>query len=254
MPRKKSLSRQIIDMLKQPGSGELRPELLQSIHALLQDYFTAEDKELYIQKRINENMLDGLNSIYKEIAKISAEGATGKKTGAKGVRMDASSLFKEASRQLDEIMLTTYNAADDIMNKAESIQENQQLALRHITGLRAGSEFGKEHVDALEKAVRQNMESINSIITDLSFQDLTGQRIKKVVSTLGVVHQMVVETYVSAGLMLKKTEEHPEKDFETIEKESREQAAETMKDTELKGPVLGSSQADVDNLLAKLGF
>jgi chemotaxis protein CheZ len=253
MPRKKSLSRQIIDMLKQPGFAELRPELLRSVHALLQDYSAAEDKELRIQKRINENMLDGLNNIYKEIAKISNTGSARKVPDAEGAPLDASRLFKEASRQLDEIMLTTYNAADDIMNKAELIQENQRLALLHVSELRAGS-TATEHMDALEKAVKEDMEAINAIITDLSFQDLTGQRIKKVVSTLGVVHQMVVETYVSNGLMLKKSEEDPEKDFETIERESRKQAAETMRDSELQGPVLNSSQADVDNLLAKLGF
>jgi chemotaxis protein CheZ len=253
MPRNKSLSRQIIDILKQPGFAEVRPDLLQTIHAVLREYAATENKELCIQKRINENMLDGLNNIYKEIAKISDSGAGKKAAGTTSGQLDAAALFKEASRQLDEIMVTTYNAADDIMNKAEFIQGNQFVALQHVSSLRASSARA-EVVDALEAAVRQNMEAINAIITDLSFQDLTGQRIKKVVNALSAVHQMVVETYISAGLMLKKTEEEPEKDFETIAQESHTQAEATIKNSELKGPTLNSSQAEVDNLLAKLGL
>jgi chemotaxis protein CheZ len=253
MSRKKSLSRQIIDILKQPGFAELSPDLLQTIHTVLREYAAAENKELYIQKRINENMLDGLNNIYKEIAKISGSGSEKKVAGATDGQLGAAELFKEASRQLDEIMVTTYNAADDIMNKAEFIQGNQFVALQHVSSLRASS-ARPEVVDALEEAVKQNMEAISAIITDLSFQDLTGQRIKKVVNALSAVHQMVVETYVSAGLMLKKTEEEPEKDFETIALESHTQAEATIKNSELKGPVLNSSQAEVDNLLARLGL
>jgi chemotaxis protein CheZ len=253
MSKKKSLSRQIIDILKQPGFAEVRPDLLQTVHNVLREHAVTENKELCIQKRINENMLDGLNNIYKEIAKISDSGSGKKAAGTTDGQLDAAELFKEASRQLDEIMVTTYNAADDIMNKAEFIQGNQFVALQHVSSLRASS-ARPELVDALEAAVRQNMEAINAIITDLSFQDLTGQRIKKVVNALSAVHQMVVETYISAGLMLKKTEEEPEKDFETIALESRTQAEATIKNSELKGPTLNSSQAEVDNLLARLGL
>jgi chemotaxis protein CheZ len=253
MPRKKSLSRKIIDILKQPGFAELRPDLLQSIHAVLQEFAAAENKEVNIHKRINENMLDALNNIYKEIAKVSASGAKTASSETVDNPIAAGMVFKEASRQLEEIMVTTYNAADDIMNNAEFIQENQDIVLQIISTLRA-SGAKAEIIDALEGAVNQNMDAINAIITDLSFQDLTGQRIKKVVNALSTVHQMVVETYVSAGLMLKKTEDEPEKDFETIEQESRKQAEESIKGPELKGPQLNSSQADVDDLLAKLGL
>ncbi|MDR2825909.1 MAG: protein phosphatase CheZ [Deltaproteobacteria bacterium] len=253
MPRKKSLSRQIIDILKQPGFAELRPDLLQSIHAVLQEFAVAENKEISIHKRINENMLGALNNIYKEIAKISGSEAKSAASGTVTNPIAASEVFKEASRQLEEIMVTTYNAADDIMNKAEFIQENQSIVQKHISTLRA-SGANTEVIAALEDIVKHNMDAISAIVTDLSFQDLTGQRIKKVVHALSSVHQMVVETYISAGLMLKKSEEEPEKDFETIEQESRQQAEETIKGSELKGPVLNSSQADVDDLLAKLGL
>jgi chemotaxis protein CheZ len=124
----------------------------------------------------------------------------------------------------------------------------QQLDRLRSTGAQT------EIVDLLDGTVKKNMEAISSIVTALSFQDLTGQRIKKVVNALSSVHQMVVETYVSSGLMLKKTEAEPEKDFETIALESHKQAEETIKGSELKGPTLNSSQTDVDNLLAKLGL
>lgn len=250
MSKNNEFSRQITEILSQAGSGAIKPEQMQEINRVMQEQANRAAQEKEFHKRLNEDMLSGLHNIYREIAKISEQGQA--QAGPKSAE-EASAVFKEASRQLDEIMTTTYNAADDIMNRSEVIQGNQQLAQKNIEVLRqAGADPAV--LEVLSSTLSENMEAVNSIVTALSFQDLTGQRIKKVVNALSSVHNIVVETYISAGLMLKKTEEQPDKDFETIEKESRQQAEATVKGSDLKGPSLDSSQKDVDDLLAQLGL
>ncbi|MDR1126084.1 MAG: protein phosphatase CheZ [Deltaproteobacteria bacterium] len=254
MARKKSLSRQIIDLLKQPGLESVPPDVLTTIRNGLQDHLDRQDQETAFHRRLSEDMLSGLHNIYKEIAKISGEKTDQGAGQNPDDAAEASAIFREASRQLDEIMTTTLNAADDIMNLAESIQDNQSLVMKKLQELKASGKIDEAGFEALAGAERRNMEAVSSIVTALSFQDLTGQRIKKVVTALSSVHRIVVETYISAGLMLKKTEEEPEKDFAAIEKESRQQAEAAIKGSELKGPSLDSNQKDVDDLLARLGL
>ncbi|MDR2801234.1 MAG: protein phosphatase CheZ, partial [Desulfovibrio sp.] len=95
--------------------------------------------------------------------------------------------------------------------------------------------------------------ALTDIITDLSFQDLTGQRLKKLIGAIGTIRETVFDLYVSTWLMLKTREETPERDLEEIAAESRK-TVEVIKNSELKGPQLGASQANVDDLLASLGL
>jgi hypothetical protein len=53
--------------------------------------------------------------------------------------------------------------------------------------------------------------------------------------------------------MMKTREETPEKDIAEIAEDSRRRVAE-IKNSELKGPQTGTSQAAVDELLAGLGL
>ncbi|MDR2893754.1 MAG: protein phosphatase CheZ [Deltaproteobacteria bacterium] len=257
MSNDEQLAQEIIALLDQTelpgqtglaGQSNATPEFAL---AALQDQMQKNAQEKELHKRISEDMLSGLQSIYKEIAKISDDGP--KSDAPPQNADDASALFREASRQLDEIMTTTYEAADNIMNQAELIQDRQIAASKTIQTLRERN-ADPLLLDALAVFLKENSDGVNSIVTALSFQDLTGQRIKKVVNALSSVHQLVVETYVSGGLMLKKSEEEPGKDFETLKQESLEQAAATVKGSELKGPSLDSSQKDVDDLLAQLGL
>ncbi|MDR2050969.1 MAG: protein phosphatase CheZ [Deltaproteobacteria bacterium] len=208
-----------------------------------------EEKEFH--KKLNEDMLQGLRNIYKEIAQL-APGVSGE--GAPRSGDDATGIFHELSRHLEEAMLTTLQAADDIMNRAEALQENQDTEEKFLLALRGHGE-GKAKIDEILALLRADKETVTSIVTALSFQDLTGQHLKKVVQALESIRRIVVQTYVSAGLMLKKSEDEPEKNLELIAEESRKSALDTVSaGSELRGPVLGSSQKDVDDLLSKLGF
>jgi chemotaxis protein CheZ len=87
-----------------------------------------------------------------------------------------------------------------------------------------------------------------SIMTILSFQDLTGQRIKRIVEALRKVEGIVLDLVLSTGLVLKAREEEPDRELSELREESRK------KIMTLRGPQGGVSQSDVDDLLANLGL
>jgi len=205
-------------------------------------------RENAFHKRMNEDMLCGLRDIYKEIAQLTEQSPSPDKNSGQ------ITVFHEAARQLDEVLGTTLRAADDIMNKAEDIQANGAKTRRALAALREIAP-ARTAADEITHALEQNLANVNAIVEALSFQDLTGQRIKRVVSALGHIRDIVVQTYVAAGLMIKKCEEEPEKDLEAIAEESRKQAKETAAHgSGLHGPDAGASQQAVDDLLAKLGI
>ena len=249
METTEELLKKIVSLLE---NQELKPALGEALREDLNSYLERAKREKDFHKRLNEDMLSGLHNIYKEITQVAA---VGKGQGEPQNTADATAIFHEASRQLEEIMQSTLEAADSIMTNAEKVQNNQTAVAALLPALESG-EAAPAVVRKLGALLQDNMGAMNEIVLALSFQDLTGQRIKKVVSALGSIHQIVVETYVSAGLMLKKSEEAPDKDFESISKESKEQAlSAAVTGSELKGPSSNAaSQQDVDDLLAQLGF
>ncbi|MEG6505057.1 protein phosphatase CheZ [Nitratidesulfovibrio sp. 1201_IL3209] len=204
------------------------------------------ESEFY--RRISDDMRGGLQTIYREISTAAKPGAQEAPEDAQPVqREDADRLFNEASRQLDEILVTTQEATESIMDVVEVQIERQKEAAVLLEAVRAGA--GVER--ALERMVQINTElgeGLVEILTTLGFQDLTGQRIKKIIEALRTIESTVVELYLSTGLLIRAREETPEKDISQIEAETRQVVSE------LKGPQRGVSQENVDDLLAQLGL
>ena len=86
------------------------------------------------------------------------------------------------------------------------------------------------------------------IMTTLSFQDLTGQRIKRIIEAIKKVEQIVLDLYLSTGLQMKAWAEEPEKDMKVLQAEVKQKVSE------LKGPQTKVKQGEVDDLLAQLGL
>ena len=93
-------------------------------------------------------------------------------------------------------------------------------------------------------------------MTTLSFQDITGQRIKRVVSALNQIEAMVVELYVSSGLLLEAAEKDPTKNVQELQDEARQAVKEFNQGrSEHKGPdKAGVSQGAIDDMLSQLGL
>lgn len=202
------------------------------------------ESEFY--KQVNEEMRTGLRGIY-QIANSSALDDTATPDGG-----ETQKLFSDATKQIEEIMQTTLQATENIMETVEQLLERQADAVNLIAGIEAGVADSA----AVQKLAEYNNDlagALTKIITELSFQDLTGQRLKKVVSAIGSIRETVFDLYVSTGLMMKTREERPEEDINQIAEESRRKVEE-IKNSELKGPVMDASQANVDDLLASLGL
>lgn len=201
-----------------------------------------------IYRELSAEMRDGLKNIYQQISCASAEGSVA----------SADALFTEASSELKEVVAATESATMDIME----IVEKQLANAEKIRALLAQLEKNSENCPELGEIGRQNEElvvDLTSVLTALSFQDITGQRIKKVMSALNALEKSVIDLYLSSGLVIEAAERNPEADSEAI----RAQAKKAMDDfrenrpvrSELKGPDnKGISQDSIDDMLAQLGL
>lgn len=116
--------------------------------------------------------------------------------------------FPEASNQLSAVTGELENAANVIMNILEGLMSEQDRA---DALLKKVSEWA-EKTDASDKeaglAVISDLQAINvktrsdmmDIFANMSFQDLTGQKLKKVIGSLAVVEKKLLEMALSFGV------------------------------------------------------
>jgi chemotaxis protein CheZ len=229
----------------------VKETVAEAVHRELSIAVTKSVAESEFLRHVNEEMRMGLRGIYREISSASKEdGLPEQKTGEAAGKTHE--LFSDATRQLEEIMQTTLEATEKIMATVESLFSQQEEAGSLIAAL----EVDEKQQEALSRLDRLNASlggALTDIITDLSFQDLTGQRLKRVVSAIASIRETVFDLYVSTGLMIKTHEEAPEKNLTEIAEESRRKVQE-IRNSELKGPQREASQKDVDDLLASLGM
>ena len=206
------------------------------------------ENELY--RHINMEMRQGLQHIYKTITSAAAPGEEEPRVSQE----ETGKLFGEAAEQLNEVMATTLEATENIMIEVEGMLTRMQTVSNQAREMKSIGD--EDAVDALLEEVNACENSLTKIMTDLSFQDLTGQRLKKVVNALSDIQASIFKMYVSSGLMIKTGEAMPEKNVQEIKEESKRRMDEIMevKGSALHGPSRSSSQADVDNLLADLGL
>ena len=165
-------------------------------------------------------------------------------------------LFDEVEEQLNDVMTITLEAAEGIMAEVERLLDLVQEMGGHLETVKKS--IGEESVTTLVNNVATNVAtfegSLMQIMTALSFQDLTGQRLKKVASILGEMQDAFFGMYTSSGLMLKTSEEMAEENMEEIAKERKRRmdAILNANGPRLRGPTRGSNQADVDRLLDDL--
>lgn len=171
-------------------------------------------------KSTNKTVYDEFTSIAKEISSIKSEIAT---LSPGEMRHCA---IPEAGRELDAVVEATERATNTIMESAEEIMSADP-----------------SDPDAYQAVVN---DKIIEIFEACSFQDITGQRIAKVVRALNVIDDRV-STFIERLKM------------EDVEDAHREETEEERRQRELilHGPQHegeGVDQNEVDSLLAELGF
>lgn len=217
---------EMVENLKSAITQAVEKELSRSLtRSLLQSEF---------YKRLSDDMRTGLQSIYKELSTARQDGG-----GTEIVREKkrADQLFSEAAQQLDDILDTTEKATGDIMDIVEKHMETQAKSNQILHSLKSGG-VTKEQLKELRDMSDELNADLMSIMTALSFQDLTGQRIKRVIDMLGKIRDMVAELYVSTGILVKAKEKDPAQPLEELKKDAKAKV----------------SQSDVDDLLAQLNM
>ena len=213
-----------------------------------QSVMAEQDNGVY--RRLSADMRRGLKDIYQQISTASND------TAIDGRKTDA--LFTEASDQLDEVVKATESAAMSIMEIVERHFEQQAESAAIIARIKAGDASAAD-IDKLAAINDSLGADLNSVLTTLSFQDITGQHIKKVVAALNAIEDSVVQLYISSGLIMEGAERDPAKDSDTLQAEAQK-AVDDFRDnrkagSELKGPDKdGISQNAIDDMLAQLGL
>lgn len=230
------VSDQLVDSLKDAITASVEKEIAKNLSkALLEGEF---------YRRVNDDLQDGLKQIYREVK--AARGGT--EIMSIEAEIDPEELFSETSDQLDAVLRTTEKAAVEIIDIVENLQDLQGTVANIVKEFESGG-VTKENRQQL-KAINDTLGmDLSNIMVSLSFQDLTGQRIKKIISSIRQIEQIVREVMLSTGLMIRQREVDPEMDFDSLSKEAKDTAT-----SKLQGPTEDTNQNDVDDLLASLGL
>lgn len=250
--------RKIMEEVTGKLTDELRVVLAATLEQQISTALTQSLLESEFYRRISDDMRNGLKKIYKEISNASsASGVPGSEVvDPAQEKARADKLFHEASSQLSAVLTQTQQAAESIMEVIERHMD-MQMEASSILGNMTNAGLSAEEVERLVTINSQLGEDLSGMMLTLSFQDLTGQRIKRAVTALKEIESTVVEMYLSTGLLIQAYEETPERGIDVIEEEARQKVSAlrgTVVDSELKGPNAGASQSQIDDLLAQLGM
>ncbi|WP_236042325.1 protein phosphatase CheZ [Roseibium aggregatum] len=167
-----------------------------------------------------------LDSIYEAIAQTKKEIATlHVTTGSKGEEMT------RVTNELDAVVVGTEGATERILSAAEFIDETANTLSGRVDRDDAGL------TSDIQEQVVQIFEACN-------FQDLTGQRITKVVATLRFVEDRIIQMMDIWGGI------ETFKDIEVDEREVKEGDAALLNGPSLESDVDVASQDDIDALFA----
>lgn len=150
----------------------------------------------------------------------------------------------EASDQLEAIVETTEKAATRIMDMLEEMQEEQDAAYAALKKMTEYKRMARDKRDGVENAlsaVDSSRDKIMHIFEELSFQDLTGQRIKRIVSLVKAVESKVKNILEALG--------------EKVPEDAEKRPRPAKEPGELQGPQRdgeGLDQSSIDDLLSAL--
>jgi len=244
MTGNEELVRQMMEQVSEQLVTSLRDSITRAVEKEIAANLSKSLLEGEFYRRINDDLQEGLKQIYQEVK--AAKG--GKQIQCIETEFTPEELFNDTSDQLDAVLRTTEKAAVEIIDIVEKLQELQISISNILKGFESGGVTKKSRQD-LKKINTTLGNELSAIMVTLSFQDLTGQRIKIIINSIRQVEKIVREVMLSTGLMIRQREQEPEKDIDTLSETAKEQAT-----SKLKGPTEDANQGDVDDLLASLGL
>ena len=166
-----------------------------------------------------------INSTRKDLAKITPE-----------LMEDVKQRLPNASEELSGISKDTEKATHEILEKTEqALEENEQAeafhARLHELGERETGEYQEELLEIvghLEEHQQSQGGLLIEILTATSFQDLTGQKIKKIINMIEIVESKILELLNIFGITEEKITQMeetalPEEKINSFSKQSLKQ-------------------------------
>ncbi|PIZ31073.1 MAG: hypothetical protein COY40_02975 [Alphaproteobacteria bacterium CG_4_10_14_0_8_um_filter_53_9] len=149
----------------------------------------------------------------------------------------------QASNQLDAIVQMTEQATGRIMDECEGLNTNLET-MRDVL-LSMDPPLDPDALAGIDGAMTEAAAGVTRVFEACNFQDITGQRIQKVVKALHEIERQVLRMVVVFGLAAKE---------DTLDDTTKAELAEDRH--LLEGPSLpgqgGLEQDDIDDILAKL--
>lgn len=154
-----------------------------------------------------------------------------------------------ASQQLSDVTRATEEATHKVLSLTEEILDEQEALGKHLTAARTaaaapGGDGLPAALDAIDGATGRTKEKLIEIMTNLSFQDLTGQKIKKIVALVQEVEAKILELILSFGL-------RPDEKGNDTDRQKRVEMISQLHDAYLKSEI---KQDLVDDILKSAGI
>ena len=204
---------------------------------------------------------NGKGDIYQRLGEITRELHEALKAlGYMPALKDAVGELPDARSRLEYIARLTGEAAEKVLNRVDEAKAEQQKVIDSsrrlvetigaVPGLKWAMPELLQWSSEIQAAAERTDHHLTEIMMAQDFHDLTGQVIKKVVALAGTLEQqllqLLIETASATGAESTTTPTSPE----------------SSRRPELSGPVVNpegrsdvvTSQAQVDDLLASLGF
>jgi chemotaxis protein CheZ len=151
----------------------------------------------------------------------------------------------DASDQLDAVVQATEQATHRIMDSCEAVEHQHQALRGRLLDLE--QPLDPDIMASVDDLLNDANTHLTNIFEACNFQDLTGQRIQKIVGTLRNIEQQVLRMVILFGLK----QRGEATDSANVESKLAEAKSSKLEN----GPQLpgeGLEQDDVDELLAKL--
>ena len=199
---------------------------------------------LAVKELFEGNFNDTTLELYGELGEL-AKYINGAKKELQSFRPDTLSKEKlpEASDQLAAIVSTTEDATRKIMDSCDEVGSIHERVRDRLLSIEPA--IDSDIMMSIEESLVESEDAVTRIYEACTFQDLTGQRIQRIVETLKEVERQVLRMVIVFGV----NNEH-NTSLDEKAKEELKSDAELLNGPQLPGSSL--EQDDIDDILNQL--
>jgi chemotaxis protein CheZ len=131
------------------------------------------------------------------------------------IRLSVEQDMAAASEQLSAVVKSTEEAANTIISLTETLLDHQASLGEALEKLKRQKYRGRDQhqvIDQLDRLRQEDEKTLIEILTSLSFQDLTGQRIQAIVTMVTTVQAKLFDLIRAFGIKVHAEENDPTQD------------------------------------------